>query len=275
MKELVEIQKELKAPKNQRNTFGKYNYRSCEDILEAVKPLANELGCSVMLSDTVKEIGGRVYVEATARLVKGGEGIQCTALAREPLSQKGMNEAQITGSASSYARKYALNGLFAIDDTKDVDTDELHKNTDGNKPATKVKVKLNETQLVSILTSLESGNIKHTKEKIISSYNLDKDQIERINKVKVKAKAKAPVKEEAKPEALAPVKKETPAKEEVPAKEEPKTTIPAKKIKCLQARLDEICLAIFRGTAKTTPQAVLDFYDLTDEQIKQVNNLKK
>jgi hypothetical protein len=127
MKELVEIQKELKAPKNQRNNFGNYNYRSCEDILEAVKPLANERGCVVLLSDEVKVISERVYVCSTAVLFKADqEQISVTAWAREPLTQKGMNEAQITGSASSYARKYALNGLFAIDDTKDADTNE-HK----------------------------------------------------------------------------------------------------------------------------------------------------
>lgn len=131
MKELIEIQKELKAPKNQRNNFGKYNYRSCEDILEAVKPLANSKGCSVLLSDEVVEIGGRIYVCAEATLIKTNEQmIKVKAYAREPLQQKGMNEAQITGSASSYARKYALNGLFAIDDTKDSDTNEHKKQVD-------------------------------------------------------------------------------------------------------------------------------------------------
>ena len=129
MKELIKIQSELKAPKNQRNTFGKYNYRSCEDILEAVKPLANQQGCSIMLSDEIIETGGRVYVKATAILTSGKESATVSAFAREPLLQKGMNEAQITGSASSYARKYALNGLFAIDDTKDADTDEHSKQT--------------------------------------------------------------------------------------------------------------------------------------------------
>lgn len=138
MKELIEIQKELKAPKNQRNNFGKYNYRSCEDILEAVKPLVNEKGCSVLLSDAVEQIGERIYVKAIATLYKNKEEfIQTTAYAREPLQQKGMNEAQITGSASSYARKYALNGLFAIDDTKDSDTNEYKKQSD-NSPVGKI-----------------------------------------------------------------------------------------------------------------------------------------
>jgi len=130
MKELLEIQKELKAPKNQRNKFGNYNYRSCEDILEAVKPLANKLGCSVLLSDHIIMVGDRIYVEATATLLGESQSISAKASAREPLSQKGMNEAQITGSASSYARKYALDGLFAIDDTKDADTNEYKQQTD-------------------------------------------------------------------------------------------------------------------------------------------------
>lgn len=118
---LNQIQKQLNAPKNQRNEFGKYNYRSCEDILSAVKPL---LGDDVVLtlSDDVVAVGDRFYVKAVARITDGKESIENTAFAREQFSKKGMDEAQITGAASSYARKYALNGLFAIDDTKDADT---------------------------------------------------------------------------------------------------------------------------------------------------------
>lgn len=117
---LSEIQIALKAPKGQRNDFGKYNYRNCEDILEAVKPLLN--GLTLTLSDRMVEVGGRVYVEATAKLTDGVALIEITASAREALSKKGMDEAQITGAASSYARKYALNGMFCIDDTKDADS---------------------------------------------------------------------------------------------------------------------------------------------------------
>lgn len=117
---LAEIQIQLKAPKGQRNDFGKYNYRNCEDILEAVKPLLN--GLTLTLSDKMVEVGGRVYVEATAKLTDGVESIEITASAREALAKKGMDEAQITGAASSYARKYALNGMFCIDDTKDADS---------------------------------------------------------------------------------------------------------------------------------------------------------
>jgi hypothetical protein len=123
MKELIEIQKELKAPKSQRNTFGNYNYRSCEDILEAVKPLCHKHGCLLTISDSISEIGGRVYVSATATITSPtNTPISVTAYAREPESKKGMDASQITGAASSYARKYALNGLFCIDDTKDADT---------------------------------------------------------------------------------------------------------------------------------------------------------
>jgi len=118
------IQQELKAPKNQKNSFGNYNYRSCEDILEAVKPLCIKHNCILTIRDEIVEVGGRVYVEATATLkdLDNSTTEFSTAYAREPESKKGMDESQITGAASSYARKYALNGLFCIDDTKDADT---------------------------------------------------------------------------------------------------------------------------------------------------------
>ena len=119
-KKLNEIQQKLKAPKNQFNGFGKYKYRNCEDILEAVKPLLN--GAVLTISDYIKQVGDRYYIKAVATLTDGEETINTTAYAREPCINKGMNEAQITGATSSYARKYALNGLFLIDDTKDADT---------------------------------------------------------------------------------------------------------------------------------------------------------
>lgn len=126
LKKLLEIQVELKAPKNQYNSFGNYSYRSCEDILEAVKPLCKKYGCVLTLSDTVKQIGDRYYIEATAMLfdAESAEMISATASAREPQTKKGSDESQITGAASSYARKYALNGLFDIDDTKDADAED-------------------------------------------------------------------------------------------------------------------------------------------------------
>ena len=122
MENLIRIQKELKAPKGQFNSFGKYKYRSCEDILEALKPILGT--CTLTLTDDVVEIGGRVYVKATATIKDGKEIEVVSAFARESESKKGMDDSQITGTASSYARKYALNGLFLIDDTKDADTDE-------------------------------------------------------------------------------------------------------------------------------------------------------
>lgn len=125
MSKLTDIQKRLKAPKSNFNSFGKYNYRSCEDILEAVKPLLDD--CTLYLSDEVVEIGGRIYVKATATFSDGKTEVKVSAFAREADSKKGMDESQVTGTASSYARKYALNGLFLIDDTKDADTDEYAK----------------------------------------------------------------------------------------------------------------------------------------------------
>ena len=113
------IQKTLKAPKNQWNNFGKYNYRSCEDILEGLKPILD--GLVITLCDDMILIGDRFYLKATATLTDGESSISNSAFARESLTKKGMDDSQITGTASSYARKYALNGLFGIDDTKDAD----------------------------------------------------------------------------------------------------------------------------------------------------------
>jgi hypothetical protein len=125
---LLKIQQELKVPKNQTNAFGKYKYRSCEDIIEAVKPLCHAQGLVLTLSDKVECVGGKNYVWCVAQLSDGTVVIETMACAREADEQKGMNVAQITGAASSYARKYALNGLFAIDDTKDPDATNDHGN---------------------------------------------------------------------------------------------------------------------------------------------------
>lgn len=121
---IYNIQQYLNAPKGQYNSFGKYKYRSCEDILEALKPHLWSQKLVIILSDEVKEIGGRVYVEATATAVdvETGETVAARASAREEDSKKGMDSSQVTGASSSYARKYALNGLFAIDDNKDSDS---------------------------------------------------------------------------------------------------------------------------------------------------------
>ena len=121
MKELINIQSELKAPKSQYNSFGKYQYRNAEDILEAVKPLLKKNNCYLTITDEIILIGDRYYVKATAEITNGTEVVVTSALAREEESKKGMDSAQLTGATSSYARKYALNGLFCIDDTKDSD----------------------------------------------------------------------------------------------------------------------------------------------------------
>lgn len=137
MKDLLEklsiIQYELKAPKNQRNTFGNYNYRSAEDILEAVKPLLKENGLTIFISDDIKNIGDRYYLCSTVTVALNNEQVSVVGMARESEDKKGMDAAQITGAASSYARKYALNGMFAIDDTKDPDTDENYNQSPRDK----------------------------------------------------------------------------------------------------------------------------------------------
>tara|TARA_R110002072_G_scaffold101286_1_gene223058 strand:- start:4638 stop:5165 length:528 start_codon:yes stop_codon:yes gene_type:complete len=126
---VLKVQSELKAPKNQRNNFGKYNYRSCEDILEAVKPLLKDNGLTLMITDEIKEVTGLVYVEARAVLFDTEGRVEATAQAGIDPNRKGMDIAQSFGSSSSYARKYALNGLFLIDDTKDADATNDHKDT--------------------------------------------------------------------------------------------------------------------------------------------------
>jgi len=124
---VLKVQSELKAPKNQRNNFGKYNYRSCEDILEAVKPLLKQEGLTLMITDEIKEVGGLTFVEARTVLFNDEGRIETTAQAGIDPNRKGMDIAQSFGSSSSYARKYALNGLFLIDDTKDADATNTHE----------------------------------------------------------------------------------------------------------------------------------------------------
>lgn len=127
---IICIQSELKAPKNQFNSFGKYNYRSQEDILEGLKPLLKKYGVLITISDEIIMVGHRLYVMAAVTATDGAGVVTNKAYAREPESKKGMDESQITGTASSYARKYALNGLFLIDDTKDADSDEYRNQVD-------------------------------------------------------------------------------------------------------------------------------------------------
>lgn len=154
IEKLSRIQAELKAPKSQRNNFGNYNYRSCEDILEAVKPLLAREGLVLTITDSIEMVGNRYYVKATATVTDGEKSISTTAYAREADGRKGMDESQVTGSSSSYSRKYALNGLFCIDDTKDADTMD---NTEKPKAAPKKK-----PDKAALLKQIAEGAKKHS-----------------------------------------------------------------------------------------------------------------
>lgn len=173
LKKLVIIQSKLKAPKGQYNSFGKYNYRSCEDILENARPLANENNCVIVINDDIKEVAGRYYVEATATLfdADSGEEISAKAMAREPESKKGNDESQITGASSSYARKYALSALFALDDTKDADT--MDNREPANKQTSKPMQDEKSKHLSSVLTKAKSKGIENSKISILikAKYN--------------------------------------------------------------------------------------------------------
>ena len=177
---LSAVQQELKAPKNRRNTFGKYNYRSCEDILEAVKPILAEHKATILITDDISEVGGKVYIQATVRFVdleERGDMITVNAFARESVDKKGMDDAQITGTSSSYARKYALNGLFLIDDVKDPDSDEYKEETDQKNKASAKKPKdsvldeyVNAGQLETLNMLLKKAEI--TEDKFREIYNI-------------------------------------------------------------------------------------------------------
>lgn len=161
------LQSELKAPKGQYNSFGKYKYRSCEDILEAVKPLLSKYKLVLTISDDIIGAGDRYYIQATAKLrdTEGDYFIENKALARESAEKKGMDESQITGTASSYARKYALNGLFCIDDTKDADTDAFTAKSRGEEmPADAAfpKPKVEDVAPVKVTPCADCGAVLHT-----------------------------------------------------------------------------------------------------------------
>lgn len=160
MDKLIAIQSELKAPKGQYNSFGKYKYRSAEDILEAVKPLCVKHGVLLTLTDSIELIGERYYVKATARVSDGTKAVEVTALAREDLDKKGMDGSQITGTASSYARKYALNGLFCIDDTKDADTDEYTAKTQSKDPDAKKDAEKKKELETTAISAAEAKTLK-------------------------------------------------------------------------------------------------------------------
>lgn len=156
MKELIEIQNKLKAPKGQYNSFGKYKYRSCEDILEALKPLLYEHKCQLTIADDMVAVGARIYVKAVATLTNStGEAVTTTAFAREEEVKKGMDASQVTGAASSYARKYALNGMFCIDDTKDSDTTNIGQQPSADPDMLALAMQeINGAQSISTLTGI-------------------------------------------------------------------------------------------------------------------------
>ena len=190
---LLEIQSKLKAPKGQYNSFGKYSYRSCEDILEALKPLLKEHSATLTITDTIEQIGDRYYVKATAQLQVGETSHSVAAYAREDEQRKGMDGSQITGSASSYARKYALNGLFCIDDTKDADATNDHGKSAPEQPKAPPKKDDNfaptEAQRKKFYAMAREMDLTDKlKEKIITDYGLNSsahlsaDQISKLIK---------------------------------------------------------------------------------------------
>ena len=177
---LLNIQVELKCNKSQYNSFGKYKYRSCEDILEAIKPICKKYNCTLVLSDTLENIGERYYIKATALLIDTeseddleAHSISNTAYAREELEKKGMDGSQITGTASSYARKYALNGLFNIDDTKDADTDEFKTITESSK--NEFQVTINNIVEKSIREEIKKAQISNERVlEVLKKYGANK-----------------------------------------------------------------------------------------------------
>lgn len=195
-KKLVKIQSELNCPKNQRNNFGNYNYRSCEDIVEAVKPLLHAEGLVLLMYDDIVNVGNHNYIKATATISDGKDNIHCSAMAREAESRKGMDDSQLTGATSSYARKYALNGLFAIDDTKDADSmkpkDKEEQVNDSktakteNKEVTvdSIKAQLKKCNTYPEVEALMKANVKFVKSlfkkeqnELISAFTARKNEI--------------------------------------------------------------------------------------------------
>jgi len=182
---LNKIQQELKAPKNQFNSFGKYKYRSCEDILEAVKPLLD--GCLLLVSDEMVQLGDRYYIRAEATILAGeSEKISVYGYAREPQSRKGMDESQITGASSSYARKYALNGLFCIEDTKDPDGTNKHKEEPVKKAPTsgkkEFKKALSDGQRKKLWAMAKSKDVTDDESKEYIEWLMSLPEIETIEK---------------------------------------------------------------------------------------------
>ena len=195
---LMNIQKELKAPKCQYNGFGKYKYRSCEDILESVKPLLEKYKVTIILTDKLEQIGERYYIRAMAILIdtESDNSIENTAYAREEETKKGMDGSQITGTSSSYARKYALNGLLLIDDTKDTDTDEFAKENNKGKTKEEPKEKKITPGQLKVLSKLYTGD---NLVKLLELNKIDKLEdmsMEKANEIILKLKKKGEEKNE-------------------------------------------------------------------------------
>lgn len=195
---LMNIQKELKAPKSQYNSFGKYKYRSCEDILESVKPLLEKYKVTIILTDKLEQIGERYYIRAMAILfdTESDNSIENTAYAREEETKKGMDGSQITGTSSSYARKYALNGLLLIDDTKDADADEFAKENNKGKTKEEPKEKKITAGQLKVLSKLYTGD---NLVKLLELNKIDKLEdmsMEKANEIILKLKKKGEEKNE-------------------------------------------------------------------------------
>lgn len=180
---LMQVQQELKAPKNQYNKFGRYSYRNQEDILEAVKPLLKSNGLAMTIIDNVKEVCGMPFVEATVTITDGASDITATAQAGIDVNRKGMDIAQSFGASSSYARKYALNGLFLIDDTKDADAINTHGNSNSRPKSDSptAKVKMTQEVMTAMMGAIKEGKVDVVKSRM-SSYTMTKAQKDKLNK---------------------------------------------------------------------------------------------
>lgn len=172
---LASIQSNLKAPKSQYNSFGKYHYRNCEDILEAAKPLLAEHNLILLVQDEIINIGDRFYVKATATITDGENTVSNSAFARESLDKKGMDDAQITGATSSYARKYALNGLFSIDDTKDADATNTHG---------KEEIKANNTVKIEVKAGTQVAETKPVEKQEVKTFLAQGDTFSKKEELK-------------------------------------------------------------------------------------------
>lgn len=193
LKKLFDIQQELKVPKNQRNTFGNYNFRNCEDIMEASKPICAKHNCLLTCSDGLIQVGERYYVKAIATIydLDSEESVSASAYAREEETKKGMDASQITGASSSYARKYALNGLLQLDDNKDADTNEYKKQQDkGNQKQVTKKVdkpiEMIDANQIKIIHTLFT-KIEKSESQIFKNFTNDKAKENVYNQYKVKS----------------------------------------------------------------------------------------